>query len=200
MQELLQLPLQVQATLVAGYLGYILLKRDYRKTEKLSDMWLLILLLGLPTAITLQFCDSPWVYLIILTGPLLALGWLRFCEKSWSDFLYLNKFSNKLNDGDVWKTLSSHKNVSATQISLTRKDGSNYLCKSTARFENEPFAPYIMDEDGIAFYVTHVIGAEEDEWDEIDDVQVSDDNGSLITYFPREDIKLLEFRFETQAE
>ncbi|WP_201525898.1 hypothetical protein [Psychrobacter frigidicola] len=38
MQELLQLPIQIQATLVPGYLGYALLKRDYRKTEKITDM------------------------------------------------------------------------------------------------------------------------------------------------------------------
>lgn len=200
MQELLQLPLQVQATLVAGYLGYILIKRDHRKTEKLSDMWMLILLLGLPTAVTLQLCKSPWAYLIIFTGPLIAFIWLKVFETRWGDFLYFNRVSHKLNDGDVWKTLSSHKGVAATQISLTHKDGSCYSCKSIADFKNEPFAPYIMDDDGIAFYVTNYIGAEDSEWDVIDDVQLGDKYGSLLTYFPREDVKFLEFRFITQAK
>ena len=40
MQELLQLPLQVQATLVSGYIGYVLLRRDHRTTEKLVDVWI----------------------------------------------------------------------------------------------------------------------------------------------------------------
>lgn len=61
MQELLQLPLQVQATLVAGFLGYCIYKRDHRNTEKATDMLLLVLLFGLPTALILQYFDnSPW--------------------------------------------------------------------------------------------------------------------------------------------
>ena len=72
MQELLQLPLQIQATLVAGYLGYIILKRDYRKTEKLTDVWMFVLLLGLPTALTVQLWESNWAYLAVLSGPIIA--------------------------------------------------------------------------------------------------------------------------------
>lgn len=198
MQELLQLPLQVQATLVAGYLGYVLIKRDHRKTEKLSDMWMLILLLGLPTAVTLQLCKSPWAYLIIFTGPFIAFIWLKVFEKRWDDFLYFNRVSHKLNDGDVWKTLSSHKGVAATQIKLVHKNGNQYLCNSTMRFSDEELTPFIMDDDGIAFYVTDTKGKDDTEWTVVTDVQLGVEYGSMITYFPRADVEFLEFRYVKQ--
>lgn len=198
MQELLQLPLQVQATLVAGYLGYVLIKRDHRKTEKLSDMWMLILLLGLPTAVTLQLCKSPWAYLIIFTGPFIAFIWLKVFETRWGDFLYLNRVSHKLNDGDVWKTLSSHKGVAATQIKLVHKNGNQYLCNSTMKFSDEELTPFIMDDDGIAFYVTDTKGKDDTEWTVVTDVQLGVEYGSMITYFPRADVEFLEFRYVKQ--
>lgn len=199
MQELLQLPLQVQATLVAGYLGYIILKRDYRKTEKLSDMWMLILFLGLPTALTVQLCDSPWAYLSIISGPLIAFVWLKFAEARWTKFLHRNKVSHTVSSGDVWKTLSSHKGIAATEIKLFHKNGSAYACHGTSQFIGEPFEPFIMDDDGIAFYVTHVIKDGQDDWEEEDDVKLGPEHGSMITYFPRDDIKFLEMRYIKQG-
>ena len=194
MQDLFHLPLQIQATLVAGYLGYVLLKRDYRKTEKMPDMWMLILLLGLPTALTLQLCDSNWAYLAVFSGPLIAFLWLRFVDYKWTDFLYKNRVSHNLNTGDVWKTLSSHKGVAATQIKLYHKDGTCYASHDTSQFLDEPFAPFTMDDDGIAFYVTH-IAKEGEDWVEEEDVKLAADLGSMVTYFPRDDIKLLEMRY-----
>lgn len=198
MQELLQLPLQVQATLVAGYLGYVLLRRDYRNTEKLVDVWMLILVLGLPTALTIQLWDSPYAYFVIPSGLLIAYWWLIRGEKKWRDYLYKKKVSSTLNLGDVWKTLSSHKGVAATQIKLYHKDGTSYACHNTADFLDEPFAPFTMDDDGIAFYVTHIAKVGED-WEKEDDVILAEDLGSMVTYFPRADIKLLEMRYHKQA-
>lgn len=196
MQELLQLPLQVQATLVAGYLGYTLLKRDYRKIEKITDVWLLVLVLGLPTAIILYLYDSILAYVSVLSGPLLAYAWVKWLNPRWGKFLQKNHVSHHINDGDVWKTLSSDKEVIATQIKLFNNNGSCYLCIDTSKFDGEPFAPFIMDDDGIAFYVTHVIKAGEDVWDEIDGVKSDLGHGSMITYFPRGDIKFLEMRYK----
>lgn len=198
MQELLQLPLQVQATLVAGYLGYVLLRRDYRKNEKLVDVWMLILVLGLPTALALQLWDSPCAYYFIPSGILIAFIWLKCCEDKWRDFLYGKKVSNSLNIGDVWKTLSTHKGIEATQISLIDRDEKVYLCDNPSKFEGEPFAPFIMDDDSIAFYVTHTKGKEDPDWKEIHDVKMSPEFGSALTYFPRTDIKLLDIRYTKQ--
>lgn len=198
MQEILQLPLQVQATLVAGYLGYVLLRRDYRKTEKLVDVWMLILVLGLPTALTIQLWDSPYAYCAIPSGLLIAYWWLTRGEGKWSDFLYKKNVSSTLGLGDVWKTISSHKKVGATQIKLYHKDGTCYACHNTVDFLDEPFAPFTMDEDGIAFYVTHIAKAEQD-WEEEDHVKLADDLGSMVTYFPRDDIKFLEVRYHKKT-
>ena len=195
MQELLQLPLQVQATLVAGYLGYVLLRRDYRKTEKIVDVWMLILVLGLPTALAVQFWDSVWAYVFIPSGILLAHCWLTWGEERWRKYLYEKNMSNTLNLGDVWKTLSTHKGVEPTQISLVNKDGKVYLCDNPSIFDGEPFAPFIMDDDSIAFYVTHTKSKEDEDWKEINDVKMSPEFGSSLTYFPRADVSLLDIRY-----
>ena len=195
MQELLQLPLQIQATLVAGYWGYIVLKRDYRNTEKLTDVWMLVLLLGLPTALTIQLCKSNWAYLAVLSGPIIAFLWVKFAETGWTGFLYRNKVSHTIGSGDVWKTLSSHKGVEATQIKLIHKDGRQYLCNHTGDFYGDVFAPFIMDDDGIAFYVTDTKSKDSTEWIEVTDVKIGPEYGSLITYFPRADVHFLELRY-----
>lgn len=195
MQELLQLPLQVQATLVAGYLGYVILKRDYRNIEKTTDVWMLILVLGMPTALIIQFYDSKCAYLSVFIAPLMAIIWIKWLENRWRDFLHEKHISHRINEGNVWKTLSSDKNVQATQIKLFHENGKCYCCHNTLEFINEPFAPFIMDDDGIAFYVSHVIAKDDDDWEEIEDVKLKPTLGSIITYFPRSDIKLLEIRY-----
>ncbi len=195
MQELLQLPLQIQATLVAGYWGYIVLKRDYRNTERLTDVWMLVLLLGLPTALTIQFWDSNWAYLAVLSGPIIAFIWVKFAEAGWTDFLHRNKVSHTISSGDVWKTLSSYKGVEATQIKVTHRDGRQYLCDYTHDFCENVFAPFIMDEDGIAFYVTDTKSVGCTKWIEVADVKLSSEYGSMITYFPRADIHFLQIRY-----
>ena len=195
MQELLQLPLQIQATLVAGYWGYIVLKRDYRNTEKLTDVWMLVLLLGLPTALTIQLCDSNWAYLAVLSGPIIAFIWVKFAEAGWTDFLHRSKVSHTISSGDVWKTLSSYKGIEATQIKLIHKDGRQYLCDDTNEFCGDVFSPFIMDDDGIAFYVTDTKNAGGTDWIEVADVKLSSEYGSMITYFPRTDIHFLQMRY-----
>lgn len=199
MQELLQLPLQIQATLVAGYLGYALLKRDYRKNEKITDVWLLVLVLGLPTAIILYLYDSTVAYLSVFSGPLFAYAWVKWLEPMWAEFLQRHHVSHHMNDGDVWKTLAAHKKVATTEIKLFHKNGTCYACHGTSQFIGEPFAPFIMDDDGIAFYVTHTIKQEQENWEEEDDVKLDSDQGSMITYFPRDDIKFLEMRYKKQG-
>ncbi|MDO5770226.1 MAG: hypothetical protein Q4P13_12040 [Psychrobacter sp.] len=194
MQELLQLPLQVQATLVAGYLGYTILKRDHRKTEKITDVSMLILVLGLPTALLIQFCKSPWIYLTVLIGPTIAIIWTKGLERLWTTMLHNQHISHRINEGDVWKTLSSDKSVTVTQIKVFHENGNCYCCHDTSEFDRLPFAPFIMDEDGIAFYVTDTFDKMTDQWIASSDVTLDNDSGSMITYFPREDVKRLEMR------
>ena len=199
MQELLQLPLQIQATLVAGYWGYIVLKRDYRNTEKLTDVWMLVLLLGLPTALTIQLWDSNWAYIAVLSGPIIAFIWVKFAEAGWTGFLHRSKVSHTISSGDVWKTLSSYKGIEATQIKVIHKNGRQYLCNHTSDFHEDVFAPFIMDDDGIAFYVTDTKKENDEEWSVVGDVKL-DEHGSMITYFPRADIHFLELRYIKDAK
>lgn len=194
MHELLKLPLQVQAILVAGYMGYLIYKRDHRKNENQTDMLMLILLFGLPTALILHFDNDKIAYLSVFLGLLLALLWVKTLSKHWTNFLYKHDISHTLNEGDVWKTLSSTKGVAATQIILYHKNGKQYLCDGTVDFIGEPFAPFTMDDDGIAFYVTHV-ATNGGNWVEVSDVKLQPEFGSKITYFSKSDIDLVDMRF-----
>ena len=195
MHELLKLPLQVQAILVAGYMGYLIYKRDHRKNENQTDMLMLILLFGLPTALILHFDNDKLAYLSVFLGLLFALLWVKTLSKHWTNFLYKHDISHTLNEGDVWKTLSSTKGVAATQIILYHKNGKQYLCNATVDFIGEPFAPFTMDDDGIAFYVTHTRKNGSDEWVAEENVKLQPEFGSNITYFPTGDIALMDMRF-----
>ena len=200
MHELLKLPLQVQAILVAGYLGYLIYKRDHRKNENQTDMLMLILLFGLPTALILHFDNDKIAYLSVFLGLLFALLWVKTLSKYWTNFLYKHDISHTLNEGDVWKTLSSTKGVAATQIILYHKNGKRYMCAATLDFVSEPFAPFTMDDDGIAFYVTDVWDKDNNKWLEIQDVILQPEFGSNITYFPKADIEMMDFRFSRRVK
>lgn len=198
MNELINLPLQLQATLVSGYLGYILINRDHRKTEKLTDVWLMVLLLGLPTALAVQIWGSKWAYLSVLIAPLMAFAWVKWGKYRWFRFLQYSSVSHETGDGDAWKTLTTRKNVAVTQITVTLNNGNKYLCDNADHFKHNSFAPYVKDEDGIAFYVTHYCVKTGGDWGDWKKANVSDpDWGDEITYFPRHDIALLEMRCVT---
>ncbi len=196
MQELIQLPLNIQAILVAGYMGYALYKRDNRKNESKTDMLILMLVFGMPTAIALQLCNSVWTYLWIFSAPVMAFIWLKLGQSYWQKLLYKTDVSYHADDGNVWKTLGSSKGIFAKQIVLYTKDDKQYLCNNTEDFYNDyhaPFAPFLIDDDGIAFYVTHTIMPTDDDWVEVEDV-INEQVGSTLTYFPRDNIRLLEMR------
>lgn len=198
MNELINLPLKLQATLVSGYLGYILINRDHRKTEKLTDVWLMVLLLGLPTALAVQIWVSKWAYLSVLIAPLVAFAWVKWGKYRWFRFLRWSSVSHETGDGDAWKTLTTRKNVAVTQIKVTLKNGNQYLCDNVHQFKDNSFAPYVKDEDGIAFYVTHYCLKTETgmgEWKET--LARNADWGDEITYFPRSDIAMLDMRYLT---
>ncbi len=200
MNAIIELPLQIQAILVSGYLGYILINRDHRSTEKNLDVWLMILLLGLPTAITLKFCSSEWGYLSILIAPVIAFLWAKWGKYHWFRLLRSSNVSYETGDGDAWKTLTTRKNVAVTQITVTLKNGNKYHCENAHQFSHNSFAPYVKDDDGIAFYVTHYCTKTKDGWGNWQKaINVCNSEwGDEITYFPRADIAMLEMRCLTK--
>ncbi|PID66605.1 MAG: hypothetical protein CR975_02195 [Gammaproteobacteria bacterium] len=193
MQGLLDLPFQVQAVIVSGYIGYVIAHRDYRKTEKITDMWMMILIFGFPTGLLLTIFDSALAYSSIVIGPIIAFLWNKFGKKRFNELLRKAHISYETNEGDVWNTLATRKGVTITQLTVTLKNGRKYHCSDTAKFQNEEFTPCLIDDDGIAFYVDKFIDSQ-GKWSEDDETLGK--MGSLITYFPRNDITLLEARFK----
>ncbi len=197
MNSYLQLPLQVQAVLVSGYLGYFFINRNHNKL-KLMDIWLTILILGLPTALIVQSFVSKWAYASVLIGPVLGALWSWGGRSNLHRLLRWSDVSYETGEGDAWKTLTARKNARVTQITVTVKDGSKYLCDNAHAFVHNTFAPYVKDEDGIAFYVTHYCKKINGEYGDWIATNVSDDVwGDEITYFPRANIELLEIRCKT---
>ncbi len=194
MKELLELPIYLQIVIASGYVGYTIAQRDYRKNEKTTDMWLAILLFGLPSGVILTLTDSHWSYLSVLIAPFLGWVWAKKGKSYLSKLLHWSRASYENNEGDIWNTLATRKGVEITQITVTLTNGRQYHCSDTAIYNKEEFAPCLFDDDGIAFYVDHYKTAE-GKWET--EPQVKDKSmGAAITYFPKSDIALLEVRFK----
>lgn len=194
MNTILELPLLLQIILATGYAGYVIAQRDYRKNERKTDMLLGVLLMGLPTALIILLVSSNWKYLSLMLPPILGWGWAAYGRQWLFKVLRLTNASYENNEGDVWNTLSTRKRIFATQITVRLKNGNLYHCNNTMLFKDEPFFPFTMDEDGIAFYVTEH-KKPDGEWKKDDEV-IDADWGASVMYFPRADIAHLDIRFQ----
>lgn len=82
---------------------------------------------------------------------------------------------------------------SPTQIKVSLIDGSALFCDNLHKFKDEGFGPCKIGSDGsVSLYVTHYYSKTEGEWRETDHVQ--GEFGSLSTYVPSDQIRLIEVR------
>lgn len=193
MKDLLELPIYLQIVIASGYAGYVIAQRDYRKNEKNTDVYLMILLLGLPSGLMLTLWKSPWAYTSALFAPILGFLWAKYGKQSLFAFLNRTGAAHENNEGSVWDTLATRKGVIITQITVTLKNGRKYHCSDTAKYYTAEFSPCLIDDDGIAFYVDSFVDSQ-GQWTTDHDVQSK--MGALVSYFPRNDIALLEVRFK----
>ncbi|WP_455271603.1 hypothetical protein [Rhizobium herbae] len=211
MNELLKLPFEIQIVLVAGYLGYKLTTAARKVEHKTEDCLLQVLVFGTlgralsfvvtkllvklgysaPTAVVdTDYRSVLIIGAIAIAGSILfALAWRRFLDRAVKRLMSaLNVYHDDHETSALRSLTSANARWSFIQIHLT----SGKILESLfhrAEASGIPTKPLIINEDGIALYVTAVHRAE-GEREEFDTIASSGEN--IVTYVPRSEIKQID--------
>jgi len=211
MNELLKLPYEIQILLVAGYLGYKLTTATKKVEHKTEDFLLQVLVFGslgrvfsyvvswlvvkvgywAPT--TLVETDYTSVVVIgslaVMGSVISALLWRRYLERGLKAAMsYLNIYHDDHETSAFRSVTSAKTRWSFIQVHLT----SGKILESWLKLPEQagiPTKPVILNDDGIALYVTAIHSADGESRD-CDHVTASGE--SIITYVPRSEIKQID--------
>ena len=200
LKDLTSLPEQLQVILASGYLGYSIAYAGYRDNERKDDVLYGILAFGIFGYGFYDFTRRYYsTFLIPGIGALLAailsaIVWRKY-GRTWFNFL-LHRAAISNEDGirTVWTRISQDTNICPTQIVVTLKDGSDYVCEDVQMFRDAPIPLYYTDSDGsIALYATQRTTKD----GETKDMKHTRDEsmGDRLTYIPKDLISNVSIRF-----
>lgn len=211
MNELLKLPFEIQIVLVAGYLGYKLTTAARKVDHKTEDFILQVLVFGTlgrafafvctkfleklgyatPTAVI----DSDYKSVVVIgalavAGSILfALIWRRYLDRGIKWLMSQLKVYHDDHETSAFRSLTSADvRWSFIQVHLANHTILESWFGKVEEFDI-PTRPVILNEDGIALYVTAVHPPEGDSRD-CDPTTPSGE--SVVTYIPRSEIKQID--------
>lgn len=211
MNELLKLPYEIQIVLVAGYLGYKLTTATKKAEHKTEDFLLQVLVFGTigrvisylvalfvmmlgywaPTAVVETNYKSVAVIsaLAIIGAVVFALLWRRYLETCVKAVMsYLDIYHDDHETSAFRSVTSAKTRWSFIQVHLT--NGS--ILESWLKLPEQagiPTKPVILNDDGVALYVTTI---HPKDGDSRDCEQVTSTGENVITYIPRSEIKQID--------
>ncbi|MBX4883848.1 hypothetical protein HJA90_09630 [Rhizobium bangladeshense] len=211
MNELLKLPFEIQIVLVAGYLGYKLTTATKKVEHKTEDFLLQVLVFGTlgrvfsymvarlvmmmgywapTTVVDTDYKSVAVISALAIIGSVgFALLWRRYLEKALKDVMsYLNIYHDDHETSAFRSVLSAKTRWTFIQVHLT----SGKILESLLRLPEQagiPTRPVILNDDGIALYVT-TIHTSDGESRDYDQLTATGDN--IITYIPRSEIKQID--------
>lgn len=211
MNELLKLPYEIQIVLVAGYLGYKLTTVTKKVEHKTEDFLMQVLVFGTlgrafsyaiawlvttlgywapTTVVDTDYKSIILIGAIAISGSVtFALLWRRYLE-TWVKALmsYLNIYHDD-HETSVFRSITSaNTRWSFIQVHLA----SGTILESWLKVPEQkavPTRPVILNDDGIALYVTTI---HPQEGDSRDCEHVTTSGESIITYVPRSEIKQID--------
>ncbi len=213
LENLLQLPYQTLAILVAGYLSYRLAYTGRDTTHRTLDT----LAIALVFAFVAQAMSAGllilynWKYPVPSGGELplwvgygasvggiavalLTAGlWRRMSVRAVPELLRSAGISSADRNTAAWETVINREDSGPSQITVAKKDGTTLQCERLDDFKKAPFGPMILGQDGsIAMYVTDYRAAGSDEWEKVDPSH--GDWGPEITIIPASEISEVRIR------
>lgn len=213
LENLLQLPYQTLAILVAGYLSYRLAYTGRDTTHRTLDT----LAIALVFAFVAQAASAGllilynWKYPVpsggelplwagygasvggIIVALLVAAGWRKFTNKALPWVLRKLRISSADRNHAAWESVIANEDSGPSSITIVKKDGAKLMSEKLADFENAPFGPAILGNDGsVAIYVTHFKDNDAEKW-ESNEVDYAD-WGPEITIIPADEIAEIRIR------
>ncbi|MBB3427938.1 putative membrane protein YcfT [Rhizobium sp. BK312] len=211
MNELLKLPFEIQIVLVAGYLGYKLTTATKKLEHKTEDFLLQVLVFGTlgrvfsyvvarlvmklgywaPTAVVdTDYKSVATISVLAIIGSVgSALLWRKYLEKCVKAAMSHMKIYHDDHETSAFRSiLSADARWSFIQVHLT----SGKILESWLKLPEQagiPTRPVILNDDGIALYVTAIHPSE---GESRDCEQVTPAGDSIITYIPRSEIKQID--------
>ncbi|MBX4993158.1 hypothetical protein ABID08_002342 [Rhizobium binae] len=210
MNELLKLPFEIQIVLVAGYLGYKLTTATKKVEHKTEDFLLQVLVFGTlgrvfsyvvarlvmklgywapTTVVESDYKSVAIISVLAIIGSVgFALLWRKYLEKWVKAAMSKLKIYHDDHETSAFRSvMSADTRWSFVQVHLAN----GKIVESLLALPEQagiPTKPIILNDDGIAMYVTAVY--EGDERREFDQVNAAGD--TTITYIPRSEIKQID--------
>ncbi len=199
-------PIDVLVVLAAGYIGYKVAYTGKNKQHKPVDVVFISLAFGLvaqivygPVSVTMPAVMSIGAKQIaaviaVFVALVVASLWRKFLE-GWVKTL-LRASDVSFSDGcltvlDTIRVSTKHR---LSQLTVRMIDGSAVMCDYLYLFEDKPFGPCQIGEDGsVALYVNCFRRNNLEDWQDID--PVNEIYGSSMTYIPANQIKDIELRY-----
>jgi len=213
LENLLQLPYQTLAILVAGYLSYRLAYTGRDATHRTLDT----LAIALVFAFVAQAASAGLLILYnqqfqipsggelplwagygasvggIIVALLVAALWRRVSVSAVPELLRSAGISSADRNTAAWETVINREDSGPSQITVVKKDGTTLQCERLDDFKKAPFGPMILGQDGsIAIYVTDYRASASDEWEKVDPFH--GDWGPEITIIPAAEISEVRIR------
>ena len=201
MQELLQLPWQIQIVIVSGYLGYRVAYAGRTSAHNTTDVFAIVLCFGgvalLSFKVIISFGEGVWYQTV---GSVSAVGFALITAAIWRRFVRdwcasaVRWLSHSQDDGHstAWETIIQQQGLTYSQINVRLTSGEIYESYPLGQFNNEPNGPCVFGGDGsVGLFVTHIT-------DLNDERRVTEllktEEGLRMTYIPVGSIIEVDFR------
>lgn len=165
MENLINLPWQVQLVIASGYAAYSLSYVGIRSHHSSIEIAFSTLIFGLVTVIALYvlfvfkikdvFLSTILAFLFTVAAGFL---WRRFGRGLLRATVRKIGVSESDDDPSAWTALFDGHNCVVSQIAVRLTDGSWIRCDDTRLFKDEPFGPCLLGGTGdLIIYPTHIV-------------------------------------------
>jgi hypothetical protein len=193
---------EIQVALASGYAAYAIAYTGLRGRQKTIDI----------VSISFVFSLIPTFVLwwLVSEGPVISSAaaffisivagiiWRKLIRPFVFPILKQLNVTWSNDDPSALVTLSDNAKFRTSAIAVLLDDGTWLRCDDVNKFENAPFWPYILGENGdVALYLTHEESADEN----VKDLTTVRDSyyGDRITYVPASHIKQITIRHTSKA-
>ena len=200
--DLINLPLELQMALVAGYLSYRVATTGLDRLHKTTDTVFQTLSYGLVALLAYRYTPftnlAGAVICAILSAMAVSCVWRAVGKRLFRDILKLLKITNENFYPRTWDHILDYHEKDKDKwayLSVVLKDGLVLESDIQTLPKGLPLGPVDLDGDGnIALYVTTVIHADGD----VFEVNALDEYGRAnLTYVPYSEIRTVTVSYQT---
>ncbi|MBM7045218.1 hypothetical protein [Rhizobium lusitanum] len=208
METLLKIPYELQIVLVAGYLAYKIITIGKARNHRTEDFLLQVLSFGvaarsttaaalwlIPKQMPIAVDEAMSIAMVALLtcgiAAIFGMAWRAFGERAVRRIMNAAGVYRDDHESSVWQSIMNQP-AKWTVVQIFLEDGL-VLEANFGQMKPFPKVPVIMNDDGVAIYVTRRYAAD-NTFDNFD-ITGNDDDVTL-TYIPRSSIKRVDISWQ----